>query len=739
MSICRLLAFFAVLVMHAAAMADPVLEPLGTLETPAARFRAAFGERTLAVTDHDARLVNWNLVEAKRDRVLFGLPAAPTALEAWGDSLLIRLPGQDGRLLVNGPVDPTQYTLEPESWHLPNASIGGSLYRLFVDPLFYLIVYTAPGPGGIVGLLDFEETIGSADLWAHGADRAVLANADGVHVVNLEYPQVPIIQSTVPPPVAGWVANGLAMRDRVLFVRWGDRLQTWNTADPAHPLLLDEITSDVQWFAVGSRWVATWTAADQVVTVLDAGDPAALSIRGSFTVRELLGPDDVVVHGDRLVVRDGDDLASYTVPPGGLPIAAAGDAWPVLAGGLLETAGAAAWLQDRDRRYVLALAGPTVAAVQRNQGGATGLCSLEASEGVLYFDDQGVAVSIESLADPYAPAVLAVLAPDPPLAAVDVAGDLLAATDATGLVLYDVSDPAAPSPLGRLDLGGGPRRVLLKDQTALVTADLPSASSVVYVVDLANPAVPDLIATFSLAYDGNDQWLGGPLVRRGDQALVMAYHADPFGDLVARTLVVSLVDPADPQAAFATAADHVWCLAAGNSGASVAVDDPPVDLSGFHVRSADDLVEVYRYDGDPDTMLPVASWTAPGAVRELATASNRLLVLTDGRLDVLTLTEPDQVGVPATPAAAAVRATPNPFNPRTTLVFALRRAGAVTVDITDALGRRVRTLRADLPGGEVRLDWDGADGGGRALPSGTYLLRIATPDGVLAGRCALVR
>lgn len=87
---------------------------------------------------------------------------------------------------------------------------------------------------------------------------------------------------------------------------------------------------------------------------------------------------------------------------------------------------------------------------------------------------------------------------------------------------------------------------------------------------------------------------------------------------------------------------------------------------------------------------------------------------------------PDLSGV--TPAAApppALAAWPNPFNPRVTVAFHLDAPARGEVAMYDLAGRRVRTLAGgELPAGETRLVWDGRDGRGREMPSGTYLCRL---------------
>ena len=68
---------------------------------------------------------------------------------------------------------------------------------------------------------------------------------------------------------------------------------------------------------------------------------------------------------------------------------------------------------------------------------------------------------------------------------------------------------------------------------------------------------------------------------------------------------------------------------------------------------------------------------------------------------------------------------PNPFNPATTIVFALPEPGRVRLEVFDVGGRRVRTLvDAERPAGEHRVDWDGRDARGRRVSSGVYFYKL---------------
>ena len=81
-----------------------------------------------------------------------------------------------------------------------------------------------------------------------------------------------------------------------------------------------------------------------------------------------------------------------------------------------------------------------------------------------------------------------------------------------------------------------------------------------------------------------------------------------------------------------------------------------------------------------------------------------------------------------TPMAAAFGVTanhPNPFNPKTSIEYAVDAAGPVSLRIYDSAGRLVTTLVDGVQSaGSHTAAWDGTDAAGRALPSGVYLVRL---------------
>lgn len=156
--------------------------------------------------------------------------------------------------------------------------------------------------------------------------------------------------------------------------------------------------------------------------------------------------------------------------------------------------------------------------------------------------------------------------------------------------------------------------------------------------------------------------------------------------------------------------------------------------------------------------MPVGSGVAGGTwprVSDMASTPEGLWVCGDftmagGRLCVglgRWVGDPDQLAdVSAAPPVLpnAVRllqpAQPNPFNPRTALSLVMPAAGGASLRIFDARGALVRhLLDDDLDAGEHRLEWDGCDDAGRALPSGVYFARLRTGGAAESVKLMLVR
>lgn len=86
-------------------------------------------------------------------------------------------------------------------------------------------------------------------------------------------------------------------------------------------------------------------------------------------------------------------------------------------------------------------------------------------------------------------------------------------------------------------------------------------------------------------------------------------------------------------------------------------------------------------------------------------------------------------------------AVPNPFNPCTTIAFALREPAIVRMGIYDLSGRLVQLPIRDehRTAGNHQVEWRGRDERGRTVPSGTYVVRLQAAGNEQTRKVALIR
>ncbi len=89
------------------------------------------------------------------------------------------------------------------------------------------------------------------------------------------------------------------------------------------------------------------------------------------------------------------------------------------------------------------------------------------------------------------------------------------------------------------------------------------------------------------------------------------------------------------------------------------------------------------------------------------------------------------------PTGPRVSVHPNPSAGDVTVRLGAGDPAAMTIDIYDVRGRRVRSLSATARGGEDTILWDGCDDRGVRLPAGLYIVRAS--DGMRTGVAKLVR
>ena len=132
--------------------------------------------------------------------------------------------------------------------------------------------------------------------------------------------------------------------------------------------------------------------------------------------------------------------------------------------------------------------------------------------------------------------------------------------------------------------------------------------------------------------------------------------------------------------------------------------------------------------------------TLPFAPSRIGGTGNDLAELLDTLFDLSNVLTPPPNDAPAAPRVASFAVYPNPFNPRTTVAFALPRADVrAAVVVYDLRGRRVRTLHDGIAEtADLELTWNGTDDRGARVSSGVYLIRATTDEFRRAVKVALV-
>ncbi|MBD3349462.1 MAG: T9SS type A sorting domain-containing protein [Candidatus Eisenbacteria bacterium] len=83
---------------------------------------------------------------------------------------------------------------------------------------------------------------------------------------------------------------------------------------------------------------------------------------------------------------------------------------------------------------------------------------------------------------------------------------------------------------------------------------------------------------------------------------------------------------------------------------------------------------------------------------------------------------------------------PNPFNPITTIRFAVPKTGRIKLTVYDIAGRQVRRLIDGLSApGRHEATWDGRDDAGERVASGVYFLRLEDGHSIASRKLVLLK
>lgn len=675
------------------------------------------------------------------------------------------------RTTANLPTDGSARDVTSDGVHLYLADgTAGLVIASLDDPAWPRVVATEP-------------SVGNATQVAHLPGHVVVASDDAtLHVVDVTDPSQPTPIATIGLPDT---ALDLAIAGPLLLVAAGTAgLLVIDLADPANPTLIGALDTPGLARGVASVGNRAAIADDTGVVIVDLTAPAQPQLLGRLETpaRGIALADDGIV----LATSDLDGLEVIAITPSGEPSSLAVLPLPGL-GRRVDRTGDLALLSTSVGLCVVDIADPVAPRLVGRASTTAGALALTSSGPWVYLACGNAGLDVVDADPPTSPGALAEVSVRGVAFGVATAGNLtfLGADD---LEIIDHSDLTAPRLLatvpfvgttsrvatdgvhtyitGANEAGGSLLIVDIADAALLATLPVDGFVSSVcvgqnavyladfffgglFTVDVSSPAQPQVADTDATRPYAQQLALAGP------SHLLVGTGA--FGDGVIQ--VFDVATPLDPQLVAELSVDArglnglavdgpLACatLNLDGNGALLVLDatDPTALVEIAVLPLPDELHGVVLEDGvayvtclrgavhvvdlsDPASPVWLGQNFVGDSAFVLALSDDAVhLAATDAGLALLPRQCSALTAAPAAPTdARALRAFPNPFNPRVTLSFTLPRAAVVAVAVYDVAGRHVADVwRGPLGAGPHRLTWDGVDGRGRFVASGRYLARL---------------
>jgi hypothetical protein len=498
----------------------------------------------------------------------------------------------------------------------------------------------------------------------------------------------------------------------------------WNIQNPAEPQLAGELRGVYFWNLVEDgpgRMLGT--SGGSGLVAYDIDDPTAPARLGGVYMdhQDYTSP----------AYRVGNYLLA--VSESGLVVIEEGDMWgvPVLDRldlddvtiRLFEVHGDRGILSlDDGRLSVIDLSDPTALAVGTTLDvNTSGWVGLACRDDIAISVNLGLGMKVLDWSDPYDVHVVAELSPPYELVNVEIHGDLayVVARD-FGLLIYDLSTPSAPNLIGSwsfdpaldIEVGG----IKVGDGVALLSwirDDYMLVGN--FLIDVHDPTAPT---------QGPDIEYLGFLWAIRDNILVT--HRGPV-------CLYSIADPAHPE------------LLSTLSFPSNNVNIVGFDGTDLYILVDYQLTVVDTNEPSSPTIIAEGTVTTNswrGSISDvLCFATGPFLYAFPRHAnDIVGVNEPGDDDLPDQDADGLMACYPNPFNPQLTVTFEVEGDGLIDLQIYDVRGRRVASLyRGTMATGRHTVTWPGQDDSGRAMPSGTYFVRVDSGERIITRKVVLAR
>ncbi len=592
------------------------------------------------------------------------------------------------------------------------ALVGDFLFVFGISGQLMRIDVSDPGHLVLLPTLDVSPII---QICGAG-DRLALMDVEGFWLFDVDGQGALHVASHLAGPTP-WIWNGFVVDgEMVAFGGDSPQVQLVDFSDLAAPFVVGQY-DDTGWFETR---LALWRedrlflATEDILALLDSSDPARPRFLGAVQHGDpqglVLAKDDILM----AVSYDGQmDIFDFTPPESLAPLAVV----------LFESGVEVNSLHDFPLSGDVLLAGsseglvtidvsdplnPRVAHVLALEGGLGGL-ALKGSH--VYGAGGFRGLYVLDCADPLDPTIVSQI-PFARTARVFVDGSVLAvdhyALDEGGITFLDITDSASPEIRGTYSFANGewwePVWFILNDGHAYWSTIYGGALGVVDYSDLDHPAALGQFGDFLNFWYEPVFALQGATLFFGGWPLAAFDVSDPAQPI-----------PLEGQSSITfkeilSAGHHLYGLPVAGGGLQVVDAGSIQDLELVGQAYDRGYLECIARKGD---YLYLAG---PGQISVYASQCG----------DVSTVEGEDDPGESGIrPAHQTLRAVPNPFNPTTVISFSAPVGSLVQVDVLDMRGHRVRTLfRGPMSDSFQQVPWDGKDGEGCRMASGTYLVRL---------------
>ncbi len=333
----------------------------------------------------------------------------------------------------------------------------------------------------------------------------------------------------------------------------------------------------------------------------------------------------------------------------------------------------------------------------------------------LYYTERNKGLNICDLSIPTKPVLITTIESSyDPIQKIFIQNNRLYCISSYELYVYDLSDPASPSLLGKFSStkSFSPSALKVKDGYAYIASSL----SGLIIIDVNDPANMSKVSEISQYWDMYD--------------LEVYDHYVYMARIYKGLQIVDVSNPASPV--------EVGSLNVQNTNTLY------LKWDHLYVREDYYMIAVYDLGSDPVSpkRIAYAELLAHETANDIFVSGWNVFISTQKGLQIyqndLTVGVEKSQTVPQ--SFTLYPNFPNPFNPSTNIRFELPEVSRVKVEIFDLTGRKIRTLvNGVLPAGEHQVNWDGTDDLGRSVASGLYFYRLQNEEHLQTRKMILMR